>query len=189
MKTCSKCGIEKNDSDFYKANLRPDGLQHWCKQCVKSYEQRPENKTRRSDKQKKWRKEKPEISRQYRQDRKDKGQCSDCNNPSRPGKTRCTSCALHRRIYVLLKKGLHSEESIKIEQAVAEFTGCCPVCGTENPGGMGEWNIDHCHATNRFRGILCSACNNALGFINDNSDTLRKLAKYIDDFNSQTSVV
>lgn len=34
-KKCSKCGIEKPLTDFYKDNARPDGLSCYCKQCRK----------------------------------------------------------------------------------------------------------------------------------------------------------
>ena len=37
MKKCSKCGVEKNDSDFSKQKLSHDGLCAWCKPCSKEY--------------------------------------------------------------------------------------------------------------------------------------------------------
>jgi hypothetical protein len=33
MKTCSKCRIEKPDTEFYKNTKQKDGLQNWCKTC------------------------------------------------------------------------------------------------------------------------------------------------------------
>jgi hypothetical protein len=35
MKTCNKCKIEKETSEFSKKNKNPDGLQRQCKGCVK----------------------------------------------------------------------------------------------------------------------------------------------------------
>lgn len=35
----------------------------------------------------------------------------------------------------------------------------CDVCKTEGPRAV----IDHCHATNKFRGVLCDKCNLLLG--------------------------
>ena len=32
-KKCTKCGLTKSATYFYKHNRRPDGLQCWCKQC------------------------------------------------------------------------------------------------------------------------------------------------------------
>lgn len=35
-KTCSKCKIEKSRDEFYVNNSNPDGIQSYCKQCVKA---------------------------------------------------------------------------------------------------------------------------------------------------------
>jgi DNA-binding PadR family transcriptional regulator len=37
MKVCSKCGIEKDESEFYKDKNTKDGLFAFCKDCQKSY--------------------------------------------------------------------------------------------------------------------------------------------------------
>lgn len=34
MKTCRKCGVEKETSSFSKKCSHKDGLQHWCKTCI-----------------------------------------------------------------------------------------------------------------------------------------------------------
>ena len=36
MKKCTKCGIEKEESEFYKSNESEDGLRSHCKQCHKA---------------------------------------------------------------------------------------------------------------------------------------------------------
>jgi len=43
--------------------------------------------------------------------------------------------------------------------------------------------FDHCHTSNRFRGWICNSCNKTLGFAKDDSQTLRRLADYLDAFN------
>lgn len=45
---------------------------------------------------------------------------------------------------------------------------------------QGPWNTDHCHRTERVRGILCRPCNLALGFARDVPSTLRRLADYLE---------
>lgn len=37
-KVCTKCGIEKPASDFYKSDIKKFGLQDWCKECKREYE-------------------------------------------------------------------------------------------------------------------------------------------------------
>lgn len=39
-------------------------------------------------------------------------------------------------------------------------------------------NIDHCHKTNKVRGILCHPCNVALGYLEDRNIDLDKIKKY-----------
>lgn len=41
--------------------------------------------------------------------------------------------------------------------------------------------IDHCHNTNKVRGILCHNCNLALGNFKDNIEFLSKAIKYLQD--------
>jgi hypothetical protein len=45
-------------------------------------------------------------------------------------------------------------------------------------------HLDHCHSTNRVRGILCHGCNTALGFMKENAANLRALADYIEGFST-----
>lgn len=40
--------------------------------------------------------------------------------------------------------------------------------------------VDHCHKTNKFRGMLCDPCNKSLGILLDNPETLRRLADYLE---------
>lgn len=54
----------------------------------------------------------------------------------------------------------------------------CAICG-----GIEARNkilsLDHCHRTNKVRGLLCSSCNNGIGFFRDNVELLSKAIKYL----------
>lgn len=39
--------------------------------------------------------------------------------------------------------------------------------------------VDHCHKTNTVRGLLCHACNTAIGKFKDNADLLEKAIRYL----------
>ena len=52
----------------------------------------------------------------------------------------------------------------------------CELCS--RPGKGKSMHFDHCHATGKFRGWICRACNVVLGQVNDDPAWLRKLADY-----------
>lgn len=39
--------------------------------------------------------------------------------------------------------------------------------------------VDHCHKSGKVRGLLCSNCNNAIGYVKENPNTLESLIKYL----------
>jgi hypothetical protein len=61
----------------------------------------------------------------------------------------------------------------------------CDVCGgpelySRPDGSPRHLSIDHCHTTNRIRGVVCSVCNLTLGRAGDNPARLRALADYLE---------
>ena len=48
LKTCKKCGESKLLEDFYKNRREVDGLSIYCKDCIKSYGQKPSKKPLKS---------------------------------------------------------------------------------------------------------------------------------------------
>jgi 5-methylcytosine-specific restriction endonuclease McrA len=70
IKICGKCKIEKSINEFNKDNSRKDGLQHYCKQCLKQY--REDNKDKALEYMKQYREDNKDKIKQYREDNKDK---------------------------------------------------------------------------------------------------------------------
>jgi hypothetical protein len=64
---------------------------------------------------------------------------------------------------------------------------CCAICGTTEPGGRGNFHIDHDHACcpgikscgKCIRGLLCSACNTSLGGFKDDPKRLLAAVAYL----------
>jgi hypothetical protein len=54
----------------------------------------------------------------------------------------------------------------------------CAICGTDNPG-LSDWSADHCHTTNKPRGLLCVRCNAGLGYFKDNPEYLQSAIDYL----------
>lgn len=64
--------------------------------------------------------------------------------------------------------------------------GGCGICGTRKPCGeqssserLKHFAVDHCHKTGRIRGLLCNACNRALGLFQDDIEILEAASKYL----------
>jgi hypothetical protein len=56
--------------------------------------------------------------------------------------------------------------------------GLCAICGKPNIGGR-RLAVDHDHATNRVRGLLCNLCNAGLGAFKDNETMIRRALEYL----------
>ena len=56
--------------------------------------------------------------------------------------------------------------------------GKCAACAQPFPSSQ-HTHIDHCHATGKVRGILCKACNNAIGFLKDSAELAMAVALYL----------
>lgn len=44
-----------------------------------------------------------------------------------------------------------------------------------------DYHVDHCHNTNKVRGLLCPSCNKALGLFKDNPKVLKEAANYVEN--------
>lgn len=60
-----------------------------------------------------------------------------------------------------------------------EQNGCCKICDTHQSEFKQALSVDHCHLTNKIRGLLCDACNLGLGKFKDKIDLLEKAIDYL----------
>lgn len=61
-------------------------------------------------------------------------------------------------------------------QIIYDFQkGKCAICGHK----LKKANIDHCHVTGLVRGLLCAACNRALGRFRDDLKRLQAAVEYL----------
>lgn len=56
----------------------------------------------------------------------------------------------------------------------------CKICKRGN-NSLHKFHVDHCHKTGNIRGILCSACNKALGLFRDSVGSLENAIEYLKD--------
>jgi hypothetical protein len=55
----------------------------------------------------------------------------------------------------------------------------CPICGKSLELTGRDTCVDHCHATNNIRGVLCNNCNAGLGKFKDNPHFLNNAITYL----------
>ena len=63
-------------------------------------------------------------------------------------------------------------------QMLSAQNNVCAICNRVCKTGK-FLAVDHCHETNKIRGLLCAACNMALGNFEDSCDFLEKAIKYL----------
>ena len=75
------------------------------------------------------------------------------------------------------RKTVYGVGAEDFERMILAQGGSCAICH----GAFSKTpSIDHCHATGAVRELLCSLCNSAIGFLNDDADRCRAAAAYID---------
>lgn len=69
------------------------------------------------------------------------------------------------------------------QEILAAQGGVCKICLGLNPRksqlAIRPLFVDHCHKTNKVRGLLCSLCNGALGKFKDNVAVLQRAIEYL----------
>jgi len=89
---------------------------------------------------------------------------------------RCRSCNLLRRLHkTIASHGLTWDDH---QAMLAQQHFACLIClRSQDEVSLG---IDHDHVTGKVRGLLCRACNSALGQFRDDAVVLRRAADYVD---------
>lgn len=65
------------------------------------------------------------------------------------------------------------------DEMVLRQGAVCAVCHGRNPDGA-QLAVDHCHRLGHVRGILCRACNTAIGQMCDEPSRLRAAVEYLE---------
>jgi hypothetical protein len=108
--------------------------------------------------------------------------CKDCKNAA-ARKIRIDEperyARYKKRHNQYLKERRYGITQEQFDQMLIDQDNKCKICSIEFKGTKFT-HIDHCHNTNKVRGLLCNDCNMALGQFNDNSDIMDSAIKYLE---------
>jgi len=104
--------------------------------------------------------------------------CKDCHNEynrhwgqsHRPNKRLSSILSRFRPL------GLTKEKYFELQK---QQNNECKICGRKPKEEERALAVDHCHKTNKIRGLLCSFCNRLLGLSYDNPEILLKAVAYL----------
>ena len=83
-----------------------------------------------------------------------------------------------KMVSVLRRLGYKVPKSDYLE-IINEAGNTCPIC--DNPFKKVP-SMDHCHDTNKIRGLICNDCNIGLGMFKDNIQSLANAVSYLEKF-------
>ena len=105
---------------------------------------------------------------------------------------KCRELGTENYIYGFSRKKVKSKKFIQqviVDELHRQQKGKCAICRMVICAESGpltvrraKGHLDHCHRTEKIRGLICSHCNLMLGFGNDNPTVLEKGAKYLRKF-------
>ena len=156
---CSCCGEIKPLTEFY--DWKTEQRKNMCRMCIRAQ-------------MREWRKENPDRVRIHAS-KSDKKNRSRVNAYHRKWSKAESSKEKHLARHLRRKYCLTIDD---YDEMLKRQGGVCAICGTDQTGKDGRFNVDHCHRTGRVRGLLCKKCNLGIGLLGD-GDFLEEAIEYI----------
>lgn len=109
--------------------------------------------------------------------------CKDCKNAA-ARKVRIDEperyARYKKRHNEYLKEKRYGITQEQFNKMLIDQNNMCKICENEFKNTK-DTHIDHCHDSNKIRGLLCNSCNIALGQFNDNIEFMENAIKYLVD--------
>jgi hypothetical protein len=127
-----------------------------------------------------------DISRFQKKRNKHSAQCKDCRNeynrnvwyPKNAEKQKKMAAKWKKNNKARIAATRYNINESDIVNAINKFDGFCDLCGEKTKKTV----IDHCHETNKFRGLICHRCNTLLGRLGDSKNSVKIWYKKILDY-------
>lgn len=177
MKTCNKCKIEKSKDKFYSAKSTVDKLCKICKECI-SIKNKLNRDNRSKEEEFKIKVKKQEHYKLNSDKYKTKATNRLLLKDNRINHNKSQLKWAHSNFNKRKNASLKHNYGITLEDYNLMFkkqNGKCFICNTLK----NVLHVDHCHTTNKVRGLLCGNCNKALGLLKDNIDILQTAINYL----------
>ncbi len=156
VRMCRKCNEYKTARNFWKLSTSPIGMRTVCRPCGQ--------KTRRA-----WRNANKDVVNE-------KKRALWANDLASSREYSRSRSAYAREWKLKSFYGMTAEDYQRMHDKQA---GKCAICGrTENNGR--NFSVDHCHRTNKVRGLLCNRCNRAIGMFADNIEHMKAALFYLE---------
>lgn len=117
------------------------------------------------------------------------GMCKECSDLKR--NERREKYLLYLKNKRTVEKNKHSYLLRSYNLTVEEYNklyeiqeGRCLICSKHQSELDKSLCVDHNHQTGEIRGLLCSNCNSALGFLKDNIESVKKALEYLIKYNN-----
>lgn len=155
QKTCTKCRVSKELSDFY---LKRKKAASTCKECDRAYKK----KIRSTDKHKAY-------IKKYNVEWRSRNPNYDKNKPTQEKRT-------------LMLKYTYGMTIEEYNARLIDQHSKCAICKIDQSNLKKPLYVDHCHSTKKIRGLLCHNCNVSLGLLKDSTLTVEAMLAYLKRF-------
>lgn len=183
-KVCSKCKISKTIDSFNKNKAMKDGYQNQCTVCQNSYWK---SKNQIS-------KQEAEIFLKNKVESGEKFEYKSCKlfktadgfyyqrsyGGVRLALNKCKDCQTN---YQRNKSfGITDED---FEKMLSHQNNKCAICQIDHDTYRAvtqnnrRFAVDHCHSTEKIRGLLCDKCNRGIGYFKDSDHLLLRAINYL----------
>lgn len=165
MPTCRLCATEKPDVEFH---VRRDTGRHRT-DCIKC----------RANARDRWTAEHPEVRKRaqkfyYKRNKK-----------AQSARARAWAVANPQKVHATHLKRTFGISSADYAAMLGKQHDCCAACGKPESvidtrsGKIRRLHVDHDHRTGQVRGLICTRCNMATGFLQDDPIRADAIAAYL----------